>query len=230
MGANIPRHVALIMDGNGRWAQKRNKPLREGHIAGFNNIKRVVKAFYDSGVEYLTLFAFSTENWSRPDKEVESIVNFAHMFGDDELEKYHRLGIRIRHIGHVKRLNAQTRALVDKTLARTRANRRFTLCVAFDYGGRDEIVQAARSLLASGVAPERLNEDMFGERLMTADMPDPDLLIRTSGENRISNFLIWQAAYAEYYTSPKFWPDFDQNDVALALEEYSNRKRRFGGR
>ena len=230
MGFEIPRHIAIIMDGNSRWAKQNGKSLREGHLAGFNNIMPVAELIYAAGVKCLTLFAFSTENWNRSKEEVEFIVNFAKLFDERELQKYHERGVRMLHIGHTERLARETQALIERAIKLTERNTKMDLCVAFDYGGRDEIINAVRGVVRAGLTAEQVDEAVFSKYMMTADLPDPDLVIRTSGENRISNFLIWQASYAEFYVSPTYWPDFGKADVDAVLAEYAKRQRRFGGR
>ena len=224
----LPCHVAIIMDGNGRWAAKRELPRSEGHRAGAENLRRTVEAFGKRGVRCLTLFAFSTENWKRPDAEVNTLLEIMSEVVSSEIDELHREGIRIRHIGRLDRMPAEMRRLIVEGIELTKRNSRMTLCVAFDYGGRAEIVEAARAMIADGVRAEDVSEDMLRRYMYAGDLPDPDLIIRTSGEQRLSNFLIWQSAYAEYYTTPVYWPDFDETEVDKALAAYASRKRRFG--
>ena len=223
-----PTHVAIIMDGNGRWAASHGKSRSEGHRAGTENLRRIIEAFIRHGVKCLTLYAFSTENWDRPPDEVNTLLEIVNEVIRSEVEELHREDIRLRHIGRIDRLSPQLRRSICDSIELTRHNSRMTLCVAFDYGGRAEIIDAVRSMIADEVQPEDVSEDMLRRYMYTNGMPDPDLIIRTSGEQRLSNFLIWQAAYAEYYTTPVYWPDFDETEVEKALEAYASRKRRFG--
>lgn len=224
----LPNHVAVIMDGNGRWAAKRGKSRSEGHRAGTENLRPIIEAFIRHGVRYLTLFAFSTENWRRPDNEVRALLEIVDEVIRTVVDDLHREDIRLQHIGRLDRLPPELRRSICESIELTKHNSRMTLCVAFDYGGRSEIVDAVRSMIADGVRAEDVNEDMLRQYMYTNGIPDPDLIIRTSGEQRLSNFLIWQAAYAEYYTTPVYWPDFDETEVDKALKAYGVRKRRFG--
>ncbi len=223
-----PRHVAVIMDGNGRWAQSRGRSRSEGHRAGAENLRRIIRAFADSGVEYLTLYAFSTENWVRPDDEVHFLLEVLREVILREARSLHEEGVRIRHIGRLDRLTPELRNAIRDAVTLTQDNAGITLSGAFDYGGRAEILDAVRALLADGVTPDRLTEDLFRRYLYAADIPDPDLVIRTAGEMRLSNFLLWQSAYAEYYATSVFWPDFDEAEVVKAIEAFGRRRRRFG--
>ena len=223
-----PRHVAVIMDGNGRWALSRGWSRSEGHRAGTQNLRRVIAAFSQSGVEYLTLYAFSTENWVRPDDEVTFLLEILREVLVREAQSLHEQGVRIRHLGRLDRLTPELRDAIRKAVELTKDNTGLTLSGAFDYGGRAEILDAVRGLLEAGVTPDRVTEEVFRRHLYTGDMPDPDLVIRTAGEMRLSNFLLWQSAYAEYYTTPVFWPDFDETEVEKALEAFGRRNRRFG--
>lgn len=225
---HVPVHVAMIMDGNGRWAAQRNLPRLAGHRAGTENLRRIIKASVEFGVKYLTLYAFSTENWGRPKDEVEGLMHIIEDVIDKELAELSRQGVRLQHIGHLEGLRLQTRKKVEQAIALTRANDRLVLNLAFNYGGRDEIVYAVRRLIQDGVNPDEIDEQKFSQYLFTASIPDPDLVIRTSGELRISNFLIWQAAYAEWYFTPILWPDFGREEYYKALQDYSQRDRRFG--
>ena len=226
----VPRHVAIIMDGNGRWARTRGLERSEGHRAGARNARRVVEAFAKAGVEYLTLYAFSTENWARPTDEVDALISIIEEAIGPESESLHGQGVRIRHIGSLSRLPDELREAIEGSVEMTRENSRLTLCVAFNYGSRSEIVEAAKALIREGADPDALDETAFAARLNTAGIPDPDLIVRTAGEMRLSNFLLWQAAYAEFYSAPALWPDFDDAEVEKALEAYRRRERRFGGR
>ncbi len=223
-----PRHVAIIMDGNGRWARRRGLPRVAGHRAGTENIRRIIEACVEEGIEFLTLYAFSTENWNRPSEEVQGLMRILSEVIDRETENLHQNGVRLRHIGRLEGLSDELVEKVRRAVELTRENDRLTLNVAFNYGGRDEIVQAVRRIVADGVPADEITVELFGRYLYTADCPDPDLIIRTAGEMRLSNFLIWQAAYAEYCSTPTLWPDFDKEHLHQAIEEYGRRVRKFG--
>src|SRR5581483_10590110 len=225
----VPRHVAIIMDGNGRWARSRGLPRLEGHRAGTENIRRIIERFADYGVRYLTLFAFSTENWSRPRYEVQGLMRILGYVIRRETAHLHRNGVRLLHIGRLDGLPARLQREVKAAIELTKDNDRLTLCVAFNYGGRAEILDAVRSMVASGVPADQIDEDTMRRHLYTEDIPDPDLIIRTAGELRISNFLIWQGAYSEFHFASTYWPDFDVAGIDEALQAYSQRRRRFGG-
>jgi undecaprenyl diphosphate synthase len=216
------------MDGNGRWAKKRGLPRLAGHKAGGENIRPVVRIFADHGVRYLTLYAFSTENWNRPRIEVAGLFGLLAKKIDQETQGFHQENIRLVHLGRLDRLSQRLKKKVQAAVELTRNNTGLTLCLAFDYGGRDEIVQAARRIAGAGIPGDDIDESVFARYLYTPDIPDPDLLIRTGGESRISNFLLWQAAYSELYFTPVLWPDFGPKDVEEALGEYKSRQRRFG--
>jgi undecaprenyl diphosphate synthase len=216
------------MDGNGRWAAQRGLDRIQGHERGTDNIRRITRAAGELGIEYLTLWAFSTENWSRPADEVEGILRILAKAIDSETEELYRQGARLRHIGELDALEPSLRNSVRAAIDLTRENRAITLTLAFNYGGQREIVHAAQQLIRDGLAPEEVTEQAIRERLYAPDLPDADLIIRTSGEIRMSNFLLWQGAYAEFYFSPKFWPDFDEHDLIEAALDYSRRERRFG--
>ena len=228
MRAEVPGHVAIIMDGNGRWARGRGWSRSEGHRLGTENVRRVVRALARRGVGYVTIYAFSTENWDRPAHEVHSLMELLGRTIESETAVLHAEGVRIRHLGRLDRLPESLQAAVERSVELTRHNTTINLSVAFDYGGREEIVGAARRLIESGVDAHDLTEQMLAAELYTAGMPDPDLIIRTAGEMRLSNFLLWQSAYAEYYSTSTLWPDFDETDLELALKEYERRQRRFG--
>ncbi len=224
----IPAHVAIIMDGNGRWARQRRLPRLAGHKAGTENIRRVIEGFSDAGVKYLTIYAFSTENWDRPYEEVHGLMDILQEVIHRETRALHKQGVRIRHLGRLDRLSPQLQKAVCDAVEFTKDNKLITLNVAFDYGGRAEILESIRALVREGVPPEQIDENMLSSRLYTAGIPDPDLIIRTGGELRLSNFLLWQSAYSEYYCTPALWPDFNQEELEKALVAYSQRARRFG--
>lgn len=226
--SRIPRHVAIIMDGNGRWAQARGLPRLAGHRAGTENLRRILQACVDFGIEILTVYAFSTENWARPEEEVKGLMNLLTQYVRHELDNLDRNGVQIRHSGKVEGISPDILHEIQRAVERTRHNSKIILNVAFNYGGRAEIVDATRRMIADGVKPEEVTDALFEQYLYTAGLPDPDLIIRTAGEMRLSNFLIWQAAYAEYYSSPVFWPDFDEAELYKALAEYARRERKFG--
>jgi undecaprenyl diphosphate synthase len=224
----VPRHIAIIMDGNGRWAGKRGLPRLAGHRAGTENIRQIIEGCVELGVEILTLYAFSTENWSRPTDEVSGLMSILAEVIDRETDELHANGVRLCHIGDLDALDPMLKERVLYAVNLTRFNTRLTVNVALNYGGRAEIVEAARRLLRDGVRPEELDENQFASYLYTGGMRDPDLIIRTAGEMRLSNFLLWQAAYAEYYSTPLYWPDFDGDELRQALREFGRRQRRFG--
>ena len=228
--AEIPHHVAVIMDGNGRWAARQGKSTTEGHRAGTENIRDVIEAFAERGVRCLTLFAFSTENWKRPRPEVRGLMRILSSTIDREVQPLHEAGIRLRYIGRLDALDARLRRKIDEAIALTRRNERMTVCVAFNYGSRAELVDAVRRIVADGVHPDDVTERMLSDYLYTRELPDPDLIIRTGGDQRVSNFLLWQAAYAEYVFSDTYWPDFCEQDIDQALAAYAQRTRNFGGR
>ncbi len=227
-GQLIPKHVAIIMDGNGRWAGERGLPRTEGHKAGTENIRRILRRFADHGVAYLTLFTFSTENWGRPDEEVGALMELLRESIANETQRLHADGVRINHIGRLDRLSPELREGILESMEFTKDNQRITLSVAFDYGGRAEIVDAVRAIVAEALEPDEITEDVVERHLHTQGLPDPDLVIRTAGEMRISNFLLWQTAYAEYYSTPALWPDFDEAEVDAAVVAYGSRQRRYG--
>ena len=227
--AALPAHIGIIMDGNGRWARQRGQRRTEGHRAGIRAIRRVMEAADRAGVHHLTLYAFSTENWSRPRYEVATLMRLFEQTLQEEVDELHQNGVRIRVIGRRERLSARLCRLVEEAEARTRENSRGALNVAINYGGRAEIVDAVRALARAGQDLRQLDEETLAAHLYTAGLPDPDLIIRTAGELRTSNFLIWQAAYAELYVTQTLWPDFGAADLEAALAEYAVRVRRFGG-
>jgi undecaprenyl diphosphate synthase len=228
-----PTHVGIIMDGNGRWAQARGLPRFEGHRRGVEAVRRAVRSAIDLGLRYLTIYSFSSENWSRPAAEVSDLMGLLKRFIRNDLADLHRSNVRVRIIGLRRNLSADLQGLLNEAEDLTRRNNGLTLVVAFNYGARQEIVEAARKLAMDAAAgrldPATIDEAALGARLDTADIPDPDLLIRTSGEQRLSNFLLWQAAYAELVFLPMHWPDFDHAAFQSALAQYAARERRFGG-
>ena len=224
----VPQHVAMIMDGNGRWALQRGLPRLAGHKAGTENLRRVIRASVEFGVKYLTIYAFSTENWGRPPEEVKGLMYILEDVIDRELNELHKEGVQLRHIGRLEQLSPKLQQKVLDAIEVTKNNNRLILNIAFNYGGRDEIVQAIQRMMKDGVPPEKVTDDLVGQYLYTVGVPDPDLIIRTSGELRVSNFLIWQAAYSEWYITPTFWPDFDKDEYRRALESFAHRDRRYG--
>jgi undecaprenyl diphosphate synthase len=224
-----PQHVAIIMDGNGRWARARGLPRLMGHRAGTENIRRIVHACVENNVKYLTLYAFSTENWNRPTSEVQGLMRILAEVIERETPELDREGAQIRHLGHMEGVPQALQDAIKYALTTTQHNNRLVLSVCFNYGGRDDVVRAVRAIVASGIKPEDITEETISQHLFTAGIPDPDLIVRTAGEMRLSNFLIWQAAYAEYYSTPTLWPDFGKESFYEALVEYSRRNRKFGG-
>ncbi len=224
----IPYHLAVIMDGNGRWAKARGLPRLAGHRAGVENLRRVIRACTEFGIRILTIYAFSTENWGRPEAEVRGLMNILESVIDRELNQLHANGVQLRHIGDLGGLSDVLQRKVRKAVELTRNNDQLTLNIAFNYGGRQDLVQAFRRIVADGIAPEQIDEKLIDYYLYTAGQPDPDLVIRTGGEMRLSNFLLWQASYAEYYSTPAFWPDFDREELLKALVQYASRERRYG--
>ncbi len=224
----VPEHVAIIMDGNGRWARSRGLPRLAGHRAGVENLRRIIEASVEFGIAYLTIYAFSTENWERPPAEVQGLMSIVEEVIDSELKELHKNGVQLRHLGRLEQLDPSLQKKVKYAIELTQENHRLVLNVAFNYGGRDEIVHAIRDIIADGVRPDEVNEALVSRYLYTSDLPDPDLIIRTSGELRVSNFLIWQGAYAEWYVTPTYWPDFGREELHKALDEFARRERRFG--
>jgi len=228
----IPRHVAVIMDGNGRWAERRGLDRVQGHRAGIEAVRATVRAAHELGVHFLTLYAFSTENWSRPKGEVDALMGLLEQYLAAELEELDRNGIRLRAIGRLDRLPEVARVKLEEALERTRDNSEMTVVFALSYGGRTEIADAARKLARDveqgKLDPEQIDEKTFGAYLYDPELPDPDLLIRTGGEARVSNFLLWQIAYAELHVTEVMWPDFRKNDLVDAVLDYQQRERRYG--
>ena len=224
----VPRHVAIIMDGNGRWAKARGLPRTEGHRAGTENLRRILKACVRLKVEILTIYAFSTENWSRPRTEVQMLMRILEAVIDRELNELHESGVQLRHIGELDGISNGLQKKIRKAMEVTKDNKRLILNIAFNYGGRNEIVRAVKHIVQDQVPAEQITEQLISSYLYTSDLPDPDVIIRTSGELRVSNFLIWQGAYSELYSTPTYWPDFNEEELRQALAEYGQRKRRFG--
>lgn len=225
---NTPRHVAIIMDGNGRWALEKGLPRLAGHRAGTENLREIIEACVEFDIQYLTIYAFSTENWKRPEEEVRGLMRIFRTMLDRELKNLHENGVQLRHLGCLEPIEEELKKKVKDAIELTRNNQRLILNVAFNYGGRDEILQAVREIISEGHQPEEVDEQLLSRHLYTNSSPDPDLIIRTSGEFRCSNFLIWQGAYAEWYFTPTYWPDFDREELRKALIAYQERDRRFG--
>jgi undecaprenyl diphosphate synthase len=224
----IPEHIAIIMDGNGRWAAARGLPRLAGHKAGTENLRKILRAAVEFGVKYLTIYAFSTENWRRPEDEVKGLMLIVEDVIERELVELHKEGVQLRHIGRLEGLRPQLIQKVKDAIQLTRENDRLVLCIAFNYGGRDEITCAIRRILSDKVNQADVSEGLVSKYLFTSGIPDPDLIIRTSGEMRISNFLIWQSAYSEWYITPTYWPDFNKEELRKAIIEYGQRDRRYG--
>ena len=225
---HYPQHVAIIMDGNGRWAKRRGLPRLAGHKAGTDNLRRIIRACVEFNVKYLTIYAFSTENWGRPKEEVDGLMGILEDVIERELAELDEQGVQIRHLGSLEKVASGLQKGIINAVEQTRHNDRLVLNVALNYGGRDEILHAVRNMLLDKVTPEMVTPDLMARYLYTAGTPDPDLIIRTSGELRISNFLIWQAAYSEWYVTDTFWPDFGKEEFKRALDEFAARDRRFG--
>ena len=226
--SNVPAHVAFIMDGNGRWATQRGLPRLEGHQAGVRRIQVVLETLGARGVRFVTVYAFSTENWQRPQDEVDGLMEIFSAAVAEQTIELNEKGVRIVHVGQTCNLGDQLRRAVADAESLTKDNTGVTLNVAFDYGGRDEITEAVRRIIRDGLTPEQVNEETISRYLFTAHCPDPDLIIRTAGEQRISNFLLWQSAYSEYYHTPTLWPDLEPAELDAVLEAFASRKRRYG--
>jgi undecaprenyl diphosphate synthase len=224
----IPKHVGIIMDGNGRWAKERGMARTKGHYRGKENIRHILESCVEFGIEILTIYAFSTENWDRPISEVRVLMSILNLVLDQEVKKLHKNGVQVRHIGTMEGIDPSLQEKIIKACEYTKNNNRLILNVAFNYGGRDEIVHAVRKIIADGIPAEEVNEAMISRYLYTGGLADPDLIIRTGGEFRLSNFLLWQSSYAEYYSTPTYWPDFDKQELLKALWEFNRRRRRFG--
>jgi undecaprenyl diphosphate synthase len=229
---NLPQHVAIIMDGNGRWARKRHLPRQAGHVAGVKAVRDIVRGAVDIGLANLTLFAFSSENWKRPATEVGALMGLFRMYFRSDLDELVERGVRVRIIGNRSRVAGDIRAMIEDAEGRTTDNKGLNLTFAFDYGGQEEIASAARELARAAAEgrldPETITPELFASRLFTATLPEPDLVIRTSGEHRLSNFLLWQSAYAELAFVDTLWPDFTREEFISALQKFSQRERRFG--
>jgi undecaprenyl diphosphate synthase len=225
----VPRHIAIIMDGNGRWAKQRGLPRVAGHRAGTENLHRIIRECAEQSVRYLTLYAFSSENWNRPSAEVNGLMMLLSEYINRETENLHREGAQIRHLGRMQGINEQLQRKIHDAVALTRNNTRITVAVAFNYGGRADVVDAVREIMQKGFSADQITEELIAEHLSTSGMPDPDLIIRTAGEWRLSNFLIWQAAYSEYWATPIYWPEFGPEHLRQAILDYGRRERRFGG-
>ncbi|HOW91298.1 MAG TPA: isoprenyl transferase [Anaerolineaceae bacterium] len=224
----IPCHIAIIMDGNGRWAEARGLTRLEGHRAGTENLRQIIKGCREKGVKHLTIYAFSTENWRRPKSEVDGLLTILETYLDKELDELCREGVKLHHIGRLDAMPEPTRKKVEHSMQITCNNNVLNLHLAWNYGGRDEIIYAIQQMINAKVPAEQVTEELVDQYLFTAGTPDPDLIIRTSGEMRISNFLIWQSAYSEWYFTPTLWPDFDKAELFKAIEVYGQRDRRFG--
>ena len=225
----VPEHIAIIMDGNGRWARERGLPRVAGHRAGTENLRTIIRASAKFGIKYLTFYAFSTENWSRPRAEVSGLLHILSEVIDREIGELNEEGARLVHIGHLDGLSKTLQKKVRDAIELTKENERITIVLAFNYGGRDEIVHAIHRMIRDGLDPEDVDQKLVADYLFTAGLPDPDLVIRTSGEQRMSNFLIWQSAYSEWYFPKVYWPDFDEEELRKAILEFGARERRYGG-
>jgi len=224
----IPYHLAIIMDGNGRWAKARGLPRLAGHRAGTENLRRTLKTCVRHGIKILTIYAFSTENWGRPAEEVRGLMTILEQVIERELKELNGQGVQIRHIGRSENVSPRLLKKIQKAVELTKHNDTLILNVAFNYGGRQEIIDAVRGMMRAGIDPDQVDDALLSQYLYTAGQPDPDLIIRTSGEMRVSNFLIWQGAYAELYVTPTYWPDFNDDELQKALDHYAARERRFG--
>jgi undecaprenyl diphosphate synthase len=225
---NIPNHVAIIMDGNGRWALEKGLPRLSGHRAGTENLREVIEACAEFGIQYLTIYAFSTENWKRPKEEIQGLMRIFKTMLDRELQNLHENGVQLRHLGRLDQIDKELQKKVREAIELTKDNKTLILNVAFNYGGRDEILQAVKNIITAGHSADDIDDEQFAKYLYTSESPDPDLIIRTSGEFRCSNFLIWQSAYAEWYFTPTYWPDFNKEELRQALIVYNQRERRYG--
>ncbi|NDJ86309.1 MAG: isoprenyl transferase [Chloroflexi bacterium] len=225
----VPQHIGIIMDGNGRWAKARGLNRSDGHRQGVENLRQILEACGDFGVKFVTIYAFSTENWRRPRAEVQFLLRIIDYYIDRELQALHEKGVQLRHVGDPSELSPRLQRKIQKAIDLTRDNTKLVLNVAFNYGGRAEIVKAVQDIIRDGIPAEDVTEATINHYLYTSGQPDPDLIIRTGGEMRLSNFLVWQSTYAEFYSTPTYWPDFDREALYKAIEFYSSRERRFGG-
>jgi undecaprenyl diphosphate synthase len=230
ISGNKPRHIGIIMDGNGRWAKARFLPRMVGHRAGTDNIRQLIDSCIEFGIPYVTIYAFSTENWNRPTDEVQGLMQLMGEMLDSRLGEMHEKGVHLLHIGQMEQLDKVTREKIKNALELTRNNTKMTLIIAWNYGGRNEIVHGLQNMLRDHLQPEEVTEELVSDYLFTKGIPDPDLMIRTSGEMRTSNFLLWQSAYAEWYFTDTLWPDFNRECLREAIEAYASRERRFGKR
>ncbi len=227
----LPQHVAIIMDGNGRWAKKRRLPRAAGHLAGVKTVRRIVKTSSDIGIKFLTMYAFSTENWKRPKDEINAIMSLFKIYLKKEISTFNRNNVRLNVIGNTENLSDDLQEIIDNALKKTSANKGLTFTLAINYGSRQEIINAVKNIVndvEKGIINKDINESTISKYLYTSDLPDPDLLIRTSGERRISNFLLWQLSYSEIWITDTYWPDFEQAEYIKAILDYQNRQRRFG--
>lgn len=227
---NVPEHVGIIMDGNGRWAKARKLPHTMGHREGSENVRQILEAAVEFGVKILTIYAFSTENWKRPKIEVAGLMNLFHYYFGRELDELNKNGVRLCHLGEVTGIEDSLKTKINAAVEATKNNNRLILNVAFNYGGRAEIISAVKAIIRAGIPAEDITEETVSRYVYTHGQPDPDLIIRTSGELRTSNFLTWQSVYSEYYVTPTLWPDFGKDEFYEALKAYSERNRRYGGR
>ncbi len=225
----VPEHVGIIMDGNGRWAKARGLPRVAGHRAGTKNLRRVIRAAANAGIKHLTFYAFSTENWNRPEEEISGLMGLLGEFIETETPELHKEGARLLHIGHLEHLEPQLRKKIENAIELTKNNTRIDVILAFSYGGRDEILTAVKKIVSEGIPVDEITQNTLSDHMFTAGIPDPDLIIRTSGEQRTSNFLTWQSVYSEWAFPQVFWPDFDEATLSEILEDFSTRDRRFGG-
>jgi len=224
-----PNHIAIIMDGNGRWAERRGLSRLDGHKAGLENARQIIRHLNSLGVKYVTLYSFSTENWKRPDAEIKGLFGLINDIMSSYIPELVENNVRLKHLGHLDKLPSVLKDKLADLLSRTSQNTGLTLCLAFDYGGRDEIIQAVKKLVKDGLAADKITENVFDGYLYTAGIPEADLVIRTGGEMRLSNFLLWQSAYSELYFSEVMWPDFGEKEIDKAISAFNQRQRRFGG-
>ncbi len=227
---DIPKHISIIMDGNGRWATKNHFDVSEGHIAGYKNIRPVISELSSIGVKFVTVYAFSTENWGRPKSEVQALMELAASVIKDEVKAISEENIKLTHAGELNNLSNTLRSDILDAVEDTKNNSGLTLCVAFNYGGRQEIINAVKKIILDEINVEKINLELFSKYLYVPELPYPDLVIRTGGEFRISNFLIWQSAYSEFFSTPVLWPDFGSKEINEAIVDYGQRQRRFGRR